>query len=94
MEYRIRNTETHVHKMTNVGICFLYGAGRNDFDVGKSITRAKIKSLRLAPYKQQVRYINSDRSFGTRNCIAFILRPARPDRDPVPPTQMIGSSEF
>ncbi len=37
-EYRIANTETHVHKITNETV-FLYGIW-TDFDVGKSITRA------------------------------------------------------
>ncbi len=40
-EYRIHNTETHVHKITNVLFLFFYMVlGHNDFDVGKSITRA------------------------------------------------------
>ncbi len=48
-----------VHKITNVPV-FLYGAGRMDFDAGKSISWALImdlpafKSIRPAPYKQQV----------------------------------------
>jgi hypothetical protein len=47
------------------------------------------KSLRPRHIKN--RYINRDRYFGNKNCIAFILSQ---DRDPVPPTQMIGSSAF
>ncbi len=39
MEYWIQIKETHVHNITNVPVV-LYGAGRNDFDAGKSITRA------------------------------------------------------
>jgi hypothetical protein len=37
--YRIQNTETHVHKITNVPVFFM-APGQNDSDAGKSITRA------------------------------------------------------
>ncbi len=41
-EYRIQNTETHAHKITNVPIflTFYMALGLNDFNAGKSITRA------------------------------------------------------
>jgi hypothetical protein len=37
-KYRIQNTETHVHKITNVPF-FYMELGLNDFGAGKSITR-------------------------------------------------------
>ncbi len=40
LEYRIQNTKTHVHKITNVRQLFYMALGLNDFDAGKSITRA------------------------------------------------------
>ncbi len=38
-EYRIQKTENHVHKINNVPV-FYRALGLNDFDAGKSITRA------------------------------------------------------
>jgi hypothetical protein len=35
----LKNTETHVHKITNAHV-LLYDAGINDFDASKFITRA------------------------------------------------------
>jgi hypothetical protein len=32
--------ETHVHKITNVPVYFIWRFGLNDFDAGKSITQA------------------------------------------------------
>jgi hypothetical protein len=39
LQYRIQNTETHVHKITIVPV-FYMALGLNDFDAGKSITQA------------------------------------------------------
>jgi hypothetical protein len=38
-KYRIQNTETHVHKITKVPV-FFNGVEYNDFEAGKSISRA------------------------------------------------------
>jgi hypothetical protein len=38
-QYRIQNTETHVHKITNISV-FYKAFGLNDFDEGKSISQA------------------------------------------------------
>jgi hypothetical protein len=67
-QYRIQKTETHVHKIINVPV-FYMALGFNDFDAGKSITRAhpfqwlsKWIFLHQNPYVPRhinIRYINS-----------------------------------
>ncbi len=56
--HRTQNTETHVHvhKITKVPV-FYMALGLNDFDVGKSITRA------ITSHAINNRYINSYNPF-------------------------------